>query len=214
MTIESGTPDTRTGVLLIVCAPSGTGKTTLTKLLREEFPAIKYSVSCTTRTPRQGEINGKDYIFLEKNSFLQQRTTGYFAESACVHGNWYGTPLEPLENMLRSGHDVLFDIDVQGAAQLRLALPRGRFVFLFPPSLKELGLRLNNRGTDTAEAIEKRLAIATTEMQAAHWFDAWIVNDDLQTAYAQLRAFYIAATLSPALRPQFVAQLTEGDHHG
>ena len=105
----------RSGVLLVICAPSGTGKTTLVQRLREEFPNFAYSISCTTRAPRGQEVDGKDYHFLSVEEFLRRREAGYFAEWANVHGNYYGTPLAPVLETLKAGNDVLFDIDVQGA---------------------------------------------------------------------------------------------------
>ena len=116
----------RSGVLLVVCAPSGTGKTTLIQRLRDEFPNFAYSISCTTRAPRGHETDGKDYHFLSVEEFLRRREAGCFAEWANVHGNLYGTPLAPALETLKAGQDVLFDIDVQGAAQLHLSLPRGQ----------------------------------------------------------------------------------------
>lgn len=203
------TPE-RAGTLLIVCAPSGAGKTTLISQLRQEFPRIGFSVSCTTRPPRPGEVDGKDYHFISEEAFLARRAQGAFAEWARVHGHLYGTPLEPIREALDGGQDLLFDIDVQGAAQLRLRLPRGRFVFILPPSLAEQEARLRGRGTDDESTILRRLAAARYELEQAHWFDAWIVNDDRETAYAALRAVYLAATLAPALRPDLATSLLEG----
>ena len=185
----------RSGVLLVVCAPSGTGKTTLIQRLRDEFPNFAYSISCTTRAPRGHETDGKDYHFLSVEEFLRRREAGFFAEWANVHGNYYGTPLAPVLETLKAGQDVLFDIDVQGAAQLHLSLPRGQYVFLLPPSLSELERRLRGRGTDDEASIARRLSNAASEIRQAHWFDAWIVNDNLDKAYDELRAVYLASTL-------------------
>lgn len=200
----------RRGLPLVVCAPSGTGKTTLIKRLREEFP-LRFSVSCTTRSPRAGEVNGRDYVFLDREAFLAKRRAGHFAEWAEVHGNFYGTPLQPVLERLREGEDMLFDIDVQGAAQLALSLPEARFVFILPPSLDVLARRLRDRGTDSEEAISLRLANARTEIRGCHWFDAWIVNDHLDQSYAELRAFYLAAALRPSLQPGLARSILEGE---
>lgn len=197
----------RSGAVLVVCAPSGAGKTTLTTRLRTEFPHIGFSVSCTTRKPRPGEVDGKDYHFISEADFLRRREEGGFAETACVHDNWYGTPLHPVEAMLREGRDVLFDIDVQGAAQLRLSLPRAHFLFIFPPSMAELEARLRGRGTDDEAAVQRRLRNAATEMEQAHWFDAWVVNHTVDEAYGSLRGWYLAATLAPALRPRLALDM-------
>lgn len=199
----------RNGVVLVVCAPSGAGKTTLVKRLLQEFPHFGYSVSCTTRSPRPGETDGVDYHFLSGEEFEQRRAQGYFAEWAEVYGNFYGTPLPPTLGMLEQGKDVLFEIDVQGAAQLRLTLPAGKYVFILPPSLSVLEERLRGRGSDDEATIARRLANAAREMREAHWFDAWIVNDVLDTAYDELRAAYIAATLAPRLRPLLVRGVME-----
>lgn len=197
----------RNGVVLVICAASGTGKTTLVKRLLEEFPRFAYSISCTTRLPREGEIDGKDYHFLSREDFCARREQGYFAEWAEVYGNLYGTPLSPLLEMLKQGKDVLFEIDVQGAAQLRLTLPQSNCVFILPPSLEELEKRLRTRASDDEATICRRMDNAALEIREAHWFDTWIVNDDLERAYDHLRATYIAATLKPPLRPLLLRTL-------
>jgi guanylate kinase len=191
------TPHPRSGVALVICAPSGTGKTTLVKRLVLEFPRFAFSVSCTTRLPRSGETQGQDYDFLSREEFLRRREAGYFAEWALVHDNFYGTPLEPTKALLASGRDVLFDIDVQGASQLRRTIPGAWLIFILPPSRSELIRRLQGRQTETPESLQKRLLIAGQEICQAHWFNLWIVNDDLERAWQELRAAYIAATLSP-----------------
>jgi guanylate kinase len=201
----------RTGLVLVVCAPSGTGKTTLVKKLMQEFPQIGYSTSCTTRSPRTDEVPGHDYHFVSHDEFLELRRTGYFAEWADVYGHFYGTPLNPTLDILRTGRDVLFDIDVQGAAQLRLTLSAGRYVFIMPPSLKILEDRLRARAQDNEEDIQRRLMTARSELREAHWFDAWIVNDDLHRAYDSLRSVYLAATLAPTRRPLVLRNILEGN---
>lgn len=193
----------RQGVPLILCAPSGAGKSTLVKKLCAEFN-LSFSVSCTTRTPREGEIDGVHYHFVGKEAFEEKIRRNEFAEWAVVHGNYYGTPLKPVLEQLERGKDMLFDIDIQGAAQLSLSLPRARFVFIFPPSMEILKQRLEKRGTDSMEVIEKRMKNAFGEIENAHWFEAWIVNDDLDKAYDELRAFYLSCTLNPKLRPQLL----------
>lgn len=206
-TMVQSMSSSRSGAMVIVCAPSGAGKSTLINRLRQEFPRIAFSISCTTRAPRDGEKDGVDYYFWDKETFLIRKKMGYFAESANVHGNWYGTPLGALKDMLKAGRDVVFDIDVQGAAQLRESVPGGRYVFILPPSMAELERRLRARGADSEEAIFRRLSGAASEIREAEWFDAWIINESLETAYDELRAFYLAATLAPALRPEFTRNL-------
>ncbi len=188
---------TRSGVVLVLCAPSGTGKTTLTKRLLEEFPDFAFSISCTTRSPRAGEVDGRDYHFISVDEFVRRRDAGFFAEWAEVHGNFYGTPLQATQEMLAAGKDVLFDIDVQGARQVRESMPHATFVFILPPSREELERRLRNRGTDDDATIMKRMRNAGKELRDADFFDAFIMNDDIDTAYASLKATFVAATLAP-----------------
>jgi guanylate kinase len=201
------TPTARSGIALVICAPSGTGKTTLVKRLVAEFPRFAFSVSCTTRAPRPGETPGKDYDFLSREEFIRRRDAGYFAEWALVHGNFYGTPLEATREFLASGRDVLFDIDVQGASQLRQTIPGAWLIFILPPSRDELIRRLKKRQTETTESLRERLLVAGREILQARWFNLWIVNDDLEQAWQELRAAYIAAALSPVCRPGLLDEL-------
>ncbi len=201
----------RTGTVLVICAPSGAGKTTLIKRLREEFPNFGYSISCTTRPPRAGEVDGKDYHFISVNEFKEKRDSEYFAEWAKVHGNYYGTPLKATMDVLNSGQDLIFDVDVQGATQLRLTLPSAVYLFILPPSIKELTRRLHERGSNTQEQIDQRVNNALHEMHEAHLFDFLIVNDDLEKAYDQFRSVYIAATLQPHQRPDLLVKLFHED---
>ena len=188
----------REGIALVLSAPSGAGKTTLVKRLLAEFPHIGYSVSCTTRQPRQGEVDGKDYIFLSHEEFEQRRVQGYFAEWA---------ELAPVKEKLHQGQDVLFDIDVQGAAQLKLSLSEATFAFILPPSLHELENRLRGRGLDDEPTIARRLVNARSEILQARWYDSVIVNDNLDQAYDTLRAVYVAAGLAPARNPHLLDEI-------
>lgn len=199
----------RQGTALVISAPSGTGKTTLIRMLREEFPRLRYSVSCTTRAPRQGERDGVDYHFLSREDFLRRRDEGFFAEWAEVHDNFYGTPLAPVRDTLREGGDVLFDIDVQGARQLKASLPEAFRIFILPPSREELRRRLRQRGLDSEEVMRRRLANARDELGEAAGYDALIVNDRLEDAYAQLRAAYGAAVLAPHCHERTLRALLE-----
>ena len=199
----------RRGIALVLSAPSGAGKSTLTHRLLAEFPNFGYSISCTTRQPRAGEVDGRDYHFISHEEFERRRAQNWFAEWAEVHGNFYGTPLAPLREMLDSGRDVIFDIDVQGAAQLKLNIAEALFVFILPPSMSELENRLRSRGTDDEETIARRMANAAGEMREAHWYDALVVNDDLDRAYDALRAAYLAATLAPARNGGLVDRILE-----
>lgn len=211
MTTEPG----RTGIVLVLSAPSGAGKSTLVRRLRQEFPGIAYSVSYTTRAPRGQEQDGIDYHFVDRGRFLAMREAGQFAEWAEVHGNFYGTAKKPVQDLLAQGRDVLFDIDVQGAAQLRKAFPAAVLVFILPPSKAELERRLRGRGTDAPEVIARRLKNARDEIAAARDFDFLIRNDDLERACDELRAAYLAARLRPGQRPGLVAGLLgQWEEHG
>ena len=178
-----------------MCGPSGVGKSTLIKRLQAEFPgAFGFSVSHTTRSPRAGEEDGKDYHFVtaEGRAALEADiAAGKFLESATVHGNIYGTSKAAVEAVTAQGRACILDIDVQGVASCRRAgFQVGKYIFVAPPEIAELEKRLRARGTETEETIAKRVGNASKEMTAAtglSW-DAWIVNDDLETAYAQLRA--------------------------
>ena len=204
----------RHGVMLVLCAPSGTGKTTLARKLLKEFPRLTYSISYTTREPRDGEVDGRDYFFTTPERFTHLRDQGFFAEWAQVHGNQYGTPLKSTIDLLAEGHDVMFDIDVHGALQLKgsLGVDKGFFVFMMPPSYDVLEHRLRHRGTEDSFTIKRRMTSAMREMQQAHWFNAWIVNDNLDQAYDELRSAYLAMSLAPARWPGLVESILEGWH--
>ncbi|MDR3319780.1 MAG: guanylate kinase [Desulfovibrio sp.] len=197
----------REGIALVVSAPSGAGKTTLIARLRDEFPRFGYSVSCTTRPPRQGESDGKDYIFLSREEFERRRVQNSFVEWAEVHGNLYGTPLAAAERMLGEGQDVIFDIDVQGVKQIKLSLPAAVFVFILPPDMEKLEQRMRARGQDDESAMARRLARARKEMEQVRLYDVMIVNDRLDAAYDAFRAVYIAATLAPARYPYLLEEI-------
>lgn len=179
-------------------------------MLLEEFPVLRFSISCTTRQKRPNEVDGKDYIFIDKNDFLARRNNGLFAEWAQVHGNFYGTPLAPLQEDLAKGRDVLLDVDVQGAAQIRGTLPQAFFIFIIPPSLAELERRLRLRNEDSEESIRQRLNNARMELYQANWYNALVINDDLDKAYNELRSAYITATLAPDKRQDSLNSLFAG----
>lgn len=185
------------GMMLVISAPSGTGKSTLIRRLTREFQSFSFSVSCTTRPPRPGEVNGREYHFLNKDEFKRRRDHDFFAEWAEVHGNFYGTPRQITLDLLHQGRDVIFDIDVQGARQLKASMEQGCYVFIFPPSRHALEKRLTSRGTDSPETIARRLAGARQEIADSGWFDHWIINEDLGMAYDHLRAVYLAEKTRP-----------------
>jgi guanylate kinase len=183
-------------LFIVMSAPSGCGKSTLIDMLLQEYHDIVYSISCTTRSPRDGEEDGIDYHFMERARFEELVAEGAFLESALVHGNWYGTLKAPVEEVLREGNSMILDIDVQGAANVRekvRALPDDDplkvgyvDIFLMPPSIDELRARLVGRGTDSSATIERRLANAEGEMARAGEYMFRVVNDDLAIAYKRL----------------------------
>ena len=188
MNNDSSAP-ARTGMILILSGPSGSGKSTIYKAAIGDLGGIEFSVSCTTRRPRPGEVDGRDYYFITREKFDALVAENAFAEHAEVHGNCYGTLKSELLGRVRRGIDVLLDIDVQGAAQLRALCSDSsefceacEFIFIMPPSFEELERRLRARGTETEESILRRLANAKGEMEHAHEYDHIIVNDDLARA--------------------------------
>lgn len=191
----------RQPVFLVLTAPSGAGKTTLVNLLRAEFGSFDYSVSCTTRAPRGEEKDGVAYHFLTDDEFLRRVEAGQFLEHAVVHGHRYGTLKSAVEGPMAAGRSVLLDIDVDGAAQVRSIVrslppdaPLARAfldVFIDVPSLEELRRRLEKRGEDAPDVIERRLRNAEGERARRGEFSAIVVNDDLETAHAELRALVL-----------------------
>jgi guanylate kinase len=177
-----------TGRLFILSAPSGAGKTTLCAALRQHYPDLAYSVSYTTRQPRQGEMEGTDYFFITTEEFEQGISEGRWAEWARVHGNYYGTSARWIDRTLRSGGHILMDIDLQGARQMVRRFPRAITLFIMPPSMEELERRLRLRGTDNAETIALRLENARKEISQKDFCRHILVNDDLETATHRLVA--------------------------
>jgi len=204
----------RRGTLVIVSSPSGAGKTTLTRRLLEEFagppPQLAFSVSYTTRPQRPGEIEGRDYHFVTPEQFEQMARRGDFAEHAFVFGNRYGTAQAPVEAALTAGTDVIFDVDWQGGAALATRWPQDSLkVFILPPDLEILASRLQNRATDAPEVIERRLRKAIEELGHFDEYQHLIVNDDLDRAYAVLRAIYLTRRHGVTDRPEVVYPLGE-----
>lgn len=197
---ESTPTASRTGLVIVVSAPSGGGKSSLCQVLLNWSPNIVYSVSCTTRAPRGGEQNGHDYFFLSTEEFERRIAAGDFLEYAKYNNNYYGTPRSFVEEQLTAGRDVLLDIEVQGAHQVAQRVRGGKFaypdalvtIFLMPPSMELLETRLRRRGTDSEETIRKRLALAQQEM--THWkeYDYVIVSGRLDDDFEQAKAVVIA----------------------
>lgn len=182
----------RKGLLIVVSGASGTGKGTVCKKILDEFPEVAYSISATTRAPRPGEIDGKEYYFLSRDEFKAWIAEGKFLEFADVYGNFYGTPLNKIEDRINRGEDILLEIDVQGALNVKRKCPDGVYIFLLPPSLDELKRRIEGRGTETPESLERRLANAVAEIKIGLEYDYAVVNDTVENAAAQIESIIAA----------------------
>ncbi|MEH1871707.1 guanylate kinase [Nostoc sp.] len=170
------------GRLIVLTGPSGVGKGTLMRSLLKRHPELYYSVSVTTRSPRPGEIDGKDYYFISRSKFEQLLAEGEFLEWAEFAGNYYGTPREAVLNQIHLGKLVVLEIELKGARQIRASFPSAFSIFILPPSFDQLEKRIRDRAQDSEEAIARRLVRAQEEIQAADEFDTQIVNDDFETA--------------------------------
>lgn len=174
------------GLVIVLSGPSGCGKGTVVSQLVSGADNIFVSVSATTRKPRDGEIDGKHYFFMDKEDFLSEIDSGGMLEYACYCDNYYGTPLKPVQKQCKNGNDVILEIDVQGALQIKSKLPDAVFIFMMPPSLQELKQRLINRNTEDEATIDKRLKAAIVEMKQAEYYDYIVVNDQIQTAIEEV----------------------------
>ncbi|NJD35623.1 MAG: guanylate kinase [Betaproteobacteria bacterium] len=183
------------GTLFIVAAPSGAGKTTLVGRLLAEDANVQLSISFTTRAPRPGEENGREYHFIDVQRFLAMRESGEFAEWAEVHDNFYGTSRLWLEQRMKEGCDMMLEIDWQGAQQMRRQFPEAIGIFILPPSITELENRLRRRGADSEDVIARRVASALGEMRHVAEFDFVIINNDLDVALGELKAAVRASRL-------------------
>ncbi len=195
------------GNLFVVVAPSGAGKTSLVNALLEKEPNIKLSISYTTRAPRQGEADGREYHFVDRATFEKMIARGDFLEHANVYGNYYGTSKRWIESQLAGDHDVLLEIDRQGAAQLRNMFPNMVGVFILPPSLAELRKRLESRGKDAPEAIARRMASAREEISHVLEFEYIIVNERFEAALSDLISVVHATRVSRAQQAVRLASL-------
>jgi len=203
----------RRGLLLVMSSPSGAGKTTLSRALLASDPNVSMSVSVTTRAPREGEVDGKDYFFISKERFAEMRQSGQLLEWAEVFGNFYGTPKRPVELALAKGRDVLFDIDWQGTQQLAQRMQDDLVtIFILPPSAEELRERLVRRAQDPASIVAKRMAEASREI--SHWaeYDYVIINKQMSEASAKIAAILTAERLKRRRRTgltEFIRKLTK-----
>ena len=204
----------RRGLLLVMSSPSGAGKTTLSRKLLAADALITMSVSVTTRPPRPGEVDGRDYYFISKPEFAERRDAGALLEWAEVFGNFYGTPKKPVDDALDRGRDVLFDIDWQGTQQLAQSMQNDLVrIFILPPSARELQDRLVKRAQDSSSVVAKRMAEASREI--SHWpeYDYVIVNGEIEDAHRQVMAILTAERLRRRRRTgltEFVRELTKG----
>ena len=181
------------GVLLVLSGPSGTGKGTVCKVVRDSMgDRLAYSISATTRKPRVGEEHGREYFFFSKEEFEALRDQNGFLEWAQVYDNYYGTPRAFVEEVLASGRDCILEIDPQGALQVRKATDEAVLVFIAPPSLEELRARLTGRGTEALEEVEKRLGCAEAELAYSNQYDYLIVNDEVEKAAEKMKAILMA----------------------
>ena len=190
----------KSGKLFIISGPSGVGKSTVLKALFREHPDLYFSVSATTRAPREGEIDGVHYRFIKSEQFLQMVQENEFLEYAEYVGSFYGTPRGPVEDAMAQGRDAFLDIEIQGAQQVYEKRPDAVRIFIAPNSWAELERRLTERGTDSAEKIQKRLLRAKVELQAAENYDYLVVNDTVEQAVREMEAIFLAEHCRPPAR--------------
>jgi len=183
---------TRKGILFVISGPSGVGKGTIKDAVLKKINDMQLSISATTRKPRTGEADGKDYFFVDSSAFQELIDRDLLLEWANVYNNRYGTPRQFVEQKLNQGHDVLLEIDIQGALQVKEKMPQGVFIFIAPPSLKELAYRLMARGKDTAESIELRLKACKWEMEQMKHYDYRVLNQNLDNAVDMVNSIIVA----------------------
>lgn len=201
------------GVLLIVCGPSGVGKTSLCTALLERFDRLQFSVSYTTREPREDETDGVDYEFIGQDRFDEMRESDQFAEWAKVHGNYYGTSFDVIRTAWEQDNDLLFDIDYQGARQLKESFPKSTGVLIVPPDMQTLEGRLRDRGSESDEAFRQRLNNAKMELSQYHLFDFIVENDEFDRAADVLSSVYVASRHRRDLQEHQVDRLLQSSEN-
>ncbi len=195
------------GILIVVSGFSGAGKGTLMNRLIEEYDNYALSISATTRAPRPGEQDGREYFFLEKNEFEQRIEDGGFIEYACYLDNYYGTPRDYVQKQLEAGKNVVLEIEIQGAMKIKKQFPEALLLFVMPPDVAELERRLNGRGTETPEVVAKRLKRASEEAEGIEEYDYILINDDLETCVRQLNEIVVAAGSAPYRNEEFIENI-------
>ncbi|MFX3624600.1 MAG: guanylate kinase [Ectobacillus sp.] len=200
------------GLLVVLSGPSGVGKGTVRKALFEQKDIqLQYSVSATTRKPREGEVDGVDYFFKTREEFEEMIRNNQLLEWAEFVGNYYGTPIEYVEKTLQEGKDVFLEIEVQGALQVKKAFPEGVFIFLAPPSLSELKSRIVGRGTETEDVINNRLTVAKEELEMMDAYDYVVENDEVQLACDRIKAIVISEHCRRDRVAKYYKRMTEGE---
>ncbi|MBD5459162.1 MAG: guanylate kinase [Lachnospiraceae bacterium] len=197
------------GILIVVSGFSGAGKGTLMKKLVQEYDNYALSISATTRAPRAGEEEGREYFFLTKEAFEQKIAENGLIEYACYCDNYYGTPRDYVEKQLAAGKDVILEIEIQGALKIRKQFPTALLLFVMPPSAEELKHRLTGRGTETTEVIDKRMARAVEEAEGIEEYDYIVVNDDLEACVKELHEIILAAHDTPFRNEEFIEKIRE-----
>lgn len=189
------------GLLIVLSGPSGAGKGTLCRELLRQIPDIMYSVSATSRSSRQGEVEGVHYFFRSREDFERMIAQGELLEYAEFCGNFYGTPRFAVEEAIQNGKDVILEIEIQGALQIKKRFPQGVFIFIVPPSLDVLSERIHRRGTETEEVIQKRLAKAVQELEYITEYDYVVVNDEIPVAVDKIKSILVAEKCRVKRRP-------------
>ncbi|HBC31988.1 MAG TPA: guanylate kinase [Clostridiales bacterium] len=197
------------GLLVVISGPSGAGKGTICKQLLMEMSYLKVSVSATTRKPREGEAEGISYYFIDEDEFINRIKNNEFLEYAKVYGNYYGTPKEEVFKQLKAGNDIILEIDIQGALQVKKNYPKGVFIFILPPSLAELKTRIEGRGTDSKEVILRRMESAYDELNYAFQYDYVVLNDHVDIATEKIKHIILAEKNRAIRKKEIISKIRE-----